>query len=76
MDQPIKRSDAARRRAPEPGAEALVAPIALIQASAAEPVRYRQISIQRPPRTLWERLRARFGARFFEVRTERATPDD
>lgn len=73
MDQPIKRSDTARRagRAAEP----LVAPIVLIDASAADPAPYRQISIQRPPRTLWERLRACFGARFFDVRTERATTD-
>jgi len=32
-------------------------------------VLYVQLSVQRPPRTLWERLRGWLGARFFEVQT-------
>jgi hypothetical protein len=32
---------------------------------------YVQVSIQRPPRTTWERIRSWFGARFFDVETRR-----
>jgi hypothetical protein len=39
-----------------------------VRPAAARP-RYRLISVQRPPRTAWERVRAWFGARFFEVET-------
>jgi hypothetical protein len=58
----------------------LVPSIAVIEAAPIEggtptTLPYRQISILRPPRTLWERIRARFGARFFEVVTESRRPD-
>ncbi len=34
------------------------------------PPRYRRVSLQRPPRTAWERLAAWFGARYFDVQAE------
>jgi hypothetical protein len=37
---------------------------------------YVQLSVQRSPRTWWERLRARLGARFFEVETRLGSPPD
>ena len=51
----------------------LVPPIEVIEAGpidGATTAPYRQISILRPPRSLWERIRGCFGARFFDVVTE------
>ncbi len=54
-------------RAAKPGARS--AEPEAIRPAGAHP-RYRQVSIQRLPRTAWERLAAWFGARYFEVHVE------
>jgi len=50
-------------------ADDLVAPMMLIEVPPPPAGVYRQISILRAPRTLWEQLRALFGPRFFDVET-------